>query len=85
MIVFKPRGPHSHILLMGMGKGGGSEGVFWGLKLWPKGFFWVYERCGDFLGREKCTGIFWGIVLFISNISAIYCCCGIFFLGMLKM
>ena len=40
-----------------------------GLKFWPKGFFWDYERHKDFLGRETNRGIFLGIVFFVSSKS----------------
>ena len=35
--------------------------IFLGSVIWPKVFFWVYERCQDFLGsRKKKTGTFLG-------------------------
>ena len=73
-----PRGP-THILYW---QGGGSEGFLGVWNFGQKGFFWVYERRGDFLGgsRKKHRGFFW--VLYFSsaqinnnNISAIYCWC----------
>ena len=45
----------------------GPNWVVLGLKFWPKGFFWVYERHVDFFGSRKNAGIFGGIVLFISS------------------
>ena len=57
-------GTHSHILLTG---GEGSKGFFGIWNFGQKGFFWVYERRLDVLGRKKSTGIFLGIVLFISS------------------
>ena len=68
----------SHILLTGgEGRGGGFRGIFWGLKFGQKGFILVYERRGDFLGREKKKqGIFWyfGVISAQINntINAIY-------------
>ena len=32
------------------GGGGGFRGNFLGLKFWPKGFFWVYERRANLFG-----------------------------------
>ena len=38
VLAMHTQGPHSYILLMGVGEGG-SRGIFWGLKFWPKGTF----------------------------------------------
>ena len=67
------KGPHPHNLLTGMrgggGVGGGREvqGIFWGLKFWPKGFFGSVEDARIFLGHEKNAWSFWSIVPFISS------------------
>ena len=56
-----------NILLTGV-RGGEFREIVLGLKFWPKGmFFWICERCRDFLGHEKNTGIFLDIIIFISS------------------
>ena len=34
---------------------------FFGSVIWPKVFFWVYERCQDFLGSRKKQKDFFGL------------------------
>ena len=53
------QGPHSHILMTG---GEGSPSNSWGLKFWPKWFFWVYERRRDFMvaKTDKAEEFSWG-------------------------
>ena len=53
------QGPHSHILMRGGRGWGRGLSDFFGSVIWPKVFFWVYERCQDFLGsRKKTEGLF---------------------------
>ena len=39
--------------------GGGVQGIFWSLKFWPKGIFWVYKDAGITWATKK-TGKFLG-------------------------
>ena len=47
------------------------QGIFMGLKFWPKGILGVFERCQDFFWLQKINkGIFFGregFVFFISS------------------
>ena len=45
---------------------GGSEG-FLGLKFWTKGFFWVYDRRGDFFGSRKKHRLGGGGIVLLIN------------------
>ena len=66
------QGPHSHILVMGWGGGGGRGGVrriCLDLKFWPKGIFWslfMKGTCLDFFGLQKNRD-FLGISAQINN------------------
>ena len=47
----------------------GVQGIFGGLKFWPKGIFW---------GREFLWVLYFSSAQINNNISAIYCLCGLF-------
>ena len=49
------QGPHSHSLLRGCLRD------FLGLKFWPKGIFWAYERCWVFFGYCTFRQLKWTI------------------------
>ena len=60
------QGPHSHILMMGGGRGGPKD-LFGSDILAKRDFLGSIKDAGIFWGRENNTGIFLGTVFFISS------------------